>query len=137
MRGFSLFKPDHSSLTAAAFLATALTAYPVLAEEMVGMTDFVSPDAPGTHVMTFVVDLKAGEDVPMHSHGGDGVVMVLQGEAVVTGLDGTTATYKTGDTFAEPAGEVHGARVSDSGPARVIWTIVLPDGKELETPYSG
>jgi quercetin dioxygenase-like cupin family protein len=118
-------------------VAAVFAPTPAVAEEIIGSTDFVTPDAPGTHVMTFIVGLAPGEEIKMHSHGGTGMVLVLEGEAVVTELDGTSNTYKAGDTFMENVGNVHGAVVSDAGPARVLWTIVLPDGMELETPYSG
>jgi quercetin dioxygenase-like cupin family protein len=123
--------------TSFATAAIALSSQTALAEDMVGMTDLVSPDAPGTHIMTFIVDMNAGEAIPMHSHSGESIVFVLQGSGVVTRLDGSTATFSAGDTFSEPAGDVHSAVISDDGPARLIWTIVLPDGAELETPYSG
>jgi len=115
----------------------ALSSPATLGQELGGMTDLVSPDAPGTHIMTFIADLKAGEEFPPHFHGGEGIVFVMQGSLAVIGLDGTMTTYSAGETFAEPAGVVLGAKVSDDGPSRVVWTIVLPDGADLETPCSG
>jgi quercetin dioxygenase-like cupin family protein len=134
-----LFPKAHEGSFAAALLFVAVSFFPtsIMAEELIGATDFVTPDAPGTHVMTFVVGLAPGEEIKMHSHGGTGIILVLEGEAVLTELDGTAKTLKAGDTFMENAGDVHGAVVSNAGPARVLWTIVLPDGMELETPYSG
>ena len=135
----NLLSRKHVISIAAVFFSVATTVSPsvVTAEDMLGMTDFVTADAPGTHIMTFIVGLAPGEEIKMHSHDGTGMVLMLEGELMVTELNGAPKTYKAGDTFMENAGNVHGAVVTDAGPARVLWTIVLPDGKELETPYSG
>ncbi len=107
------------------------------AEEMLGTTDMITSSAPGAHVMTFYVSANPGEEFPLHSHGGDGIVLMVKGQGLITYPDGRTLEFKAGDVFEEKAGEVHGARITGDGPAEFIWTTVLPDGAELEIPYSG
>ena len=114
-----------------------LIALPAGAESLIAMTDMVAPEAPGAHVMTFYVELAPGEEVPMHSHGGTGVVVVVEGSLKVRDLDGTEHDFKAGDNFSEPSGAVHSAVITSSEPAKLIWTIVLPDGAELQTDYKG
>lgn len=108
-----------------------------LAETMLGSTDMVTAIAPGVHVMTFYVSAQPGEEFPMHSHGGDGIVLVTKGGVTLNFPNGESRELAAGDTFEEKAGEVHGAKVTGDGAAEFIWTIVLPDGAELETPYEG
>ena len=115
-------------------LAAAL---PAFAEEVVGMTDLVAPEAPGTHVFTFIIVAQPGEEFAQHSHGGTGMVLMLEGEATITWPNGDSLVIKVGDMFTEMAGDVHGAKVSDAGPAKFLWTLVLPDGAEMEIPFSG
>ncbi|SPH18431.1 hypothetical protein DEA8626_01969 [Defluviimonas aquaemixtae] len=105
--------------------------------KMLATGDFVSPDAPGVHVMTFLAEFEAGASIPLHHHGGASQVLLLEGDVDVTGADGTTVSFHPGDKMDEPAGWVHSGVVTSSEPAKLIWTIVLPDGAELETLDNG
>lgn len=115
---------------------TFLAAAPVGAADepkMLATGDFTSPDAPGVHVMTFLAEFDVGATIPAHSHGGTSQVLMLEGSLEVTQADGTRTTFKAGDKFDEAKDAVHSAVVVGDAPARLIWTIVLPDGAELET----
>ena len=102
---------------------------------MLATGEFASPEAPNAKVMTFVVEFAPGAVIPKHSHGGTGQVLVLEGDIALAHLDGTKATYHKGDVFVEEAGDVHEGTIGDA-PAQLVWTIVLPEGAELETAYS-
>ncbi len=51
---------------------------------------------------------------PDHTHTGITAHIVLEGEIIVTS-EGQTLTYKTGDRFDVPAGEVHSAQIGPQG----------------------
>lgn len=122
----------------------ALAAFPGHGQEAAGTEpmmlatgDFASPDAPGVRVMTFLAEFAAGATIPPHHHGGVSQVLLLEGDLEITDADGTKMTYRAGDKFDEAEGAVHSGLVTSSVPARLIWTIVLPDGAELETADAG
>ena len=85
--------------------------------------------------MTFVVDLAPGVVVPLHSHPGKGQVMLLDGEMTVKELNGPEVVHHKGDVWIEEVNNVHMGRNSGKETARLIWTILLPEGGELEVPY--
>ena len=62
---------------------------------------FVHRDSPHAHY-------------PDHTHSGITVHIVLEGEITVTS-EGQTITYKTGDRFDVPSGEVHSAKIGPDG----------------------
>ncbi|MEX0999506.1 MAG: cupin domain-containing protein [Thermodesulfobacteriota bacterium] len=51
---------------------------------------------------------------PEHTHCGITAHIVLDGEITVTS-EGQTVTYKTGDRFDVPSGEVHSASIGSNG----------------------
>ena len=107
------------------------------AEMTVVMNGEMEPpaDLKSFKAMTFVVDVPAGLEIPLHSHDGKGQVLLVDGELTIKSLDGKEAVYKTGDVWIEEVGNVHGGVNSGSGTARLVWTILLPEGAELEVPY--
>jgi len=95
------------------------------------MSDFVAPEAPGSHVQTYVIDVIPGGVIPLHHHLGTSIVLVLDGTLDVTHKTGGSASYGPGQTFIEPVGDVHTAAATADGPVKLVWTIVLPDGQPL------
>lgn len=51
---------------------------------------------------------------PNHTHCGITAHIVLEGEITVTS-EGKTLTYRTGDRFDVPAGEIHSAEIGPAG----------------------
>jgi len=51
---------------------------------------------------------------PDHTHSGITAHIILDGEITVTS-EGQTSTYKTGDRFDVPSGEVHSAKIGPDG----------------------
>ena len=84
-------------------------------------------------VVQLVLDFAAGAWTPLHTHGGIGVVTVIEGEITVRLEDGTETTYAVGEMWVEQPGEF--AEVGNAGdaPARVVATFLLPEGAELTT----
>lgn len=84
-------------------------------------------------LVQLVLEFAPGAWTPMHTHGGVGVVTVLEGEMTVRMEDGTEQTYAAGEMWLEHPGE-H-AEVGNAGDAvaRVVATFILPEGAELTT----
>jgi quercetin dioxygenase-like cupin family protein len=79
-------------------------------------------------------EFQAGAAAPKHTHPGDEVGYVLEGELVVE-IDGKPALkLKAGDTFFIPAGQVHSAKNPGKAAAAVLSTYILEKGKPLATP---
>jgi quercetin dioxygenase-like cupin family protein len=47
-----------------------------------------------------VLEFPPGAGVPMHHHGGNGYITMLDGELMLT-ANGVTTTYHAGDSFVE------------------------------------
>jgi len=94
-------------------------------------SDFVAPEAPTTHILTFYIDVAPGGVIPYHHHEGRSIVLIVDGVLNVTHKDGSMASYTAGQTFIEEKGDVHTAAASADGPAHLVWTIALPDGAQL------
>ncbi len=62
----------------------------------------------------FVHRDSAGAFYPDHTHTGITAHIVLDGEITVTS-EGQTVTYKTGERFDVPSGEIHSASIGSNG----------------------
>lgn len=78
-------------------------------------------------------DFEPGAVVPKHSHPGEEVGFILQGELTVDIEGKPTQTLKAGDVFFIPAGTVHAARNASKAPTVVISTYIVEKGKPLST----
>ncbi len=59
---------------------------------------------------------------PDHTHSGITAHIVLTGEITIT-CDGKTESYRSGERFDVPSGEVHSARVGKSGCRYIIGEV--------------
>jgi quercetin dioxygenase-like cupin family protein len=82
-----------------------------------------------------VLDFAPGAETPPHTHPGQVVATVLDGEITFT-TQGTTKAYKVGETFAELPGVVGQARNAGSAPATVMAVYLLPKGAPLSVPVT-
>jgi len=79
-------------------------------------------------------EFQPGAAVPKHTHPGEEIGYVLEGE-ITFELDGKgPQTLKAGDAFFVPANTVHSAKNSGKGTATVLSTYVVEKGKPLATP---
>jgi len=79
------------------------------------------------------LDFAPGSVTPLHTHGGPGLVLVLEGE-ISNAVEGKPKqTVKTGQSWVEMPGEY--AIVGNKGAtkARVSFAVVLPNGASLTT----
>jgi quercetin dioxygenase-like cupin family protein len=79
-------------------------------------------------------EFEAGAAAPRHTHPGEEIGYVLEGELLVE-IDGQPAQkLKAGDTFFIPAGKVHTAKNTGKAAAAVLSTYIVEKGKPLATP---
>jgi len=89
---------------------------------------------PGREAVVARGEFQPGAAAPRHTHPGEEIGFVLEGEVVVE-IDGQPAkTLKAGDTFFIPAGTVHTAKNTGKAAAAVISTYIVEKGKPLATP---
>lgn len=92
----------------------------------------VPPSTPFDEVQ-LVLEFPPGAGVPLHHHGGNGYITMLDGELTLT-ANGVTTIYHAGDSFVEyPDGHYRGGNITDV-PARLLVTYLVPKGKPVTTP---
>jgi len=79
-------------------------------------------------------EFATGAATPKHTHPGEELGYVLEGEITLE-IDGKPAAkLKAGDSFFVPPGTAHLARNAGKGAAAVVSTYVIEKGKPLATP---
>jgi len=76
-------------------------------------------------------DFQPGAVVPKHTHPGEEVGYVVEGELEVTVEGKPPAKLKAGDSFFIPAGTVHSAKNPGKAAAVVVSTYIVEKGKPL------
>jgi len=89
------------------------------------------PLAAPFEVVQLVLDFVPGAWTPPHTHGGQGVVMVLDG-TMTRRSEGVEAVFRPGESWVEP-GVVHEAGNATANRATVMVTFLLPKGAPLTT----
>lgn len=121
-------------LVGAACLAGAggLLAQPSgLARTLVGKADV---SVPGREAVVARVEVAPGGRAGRHTHPGDEISYVLEGETELL-VDGQPPrTVKAGESFVIPAGTVHDAHNPGTTPARLVGVFVVEKGKPLASP---
>lgn len=89
---------------------------------------------PGREAVVAKVELDAGAASGRHSHPGDEISYVLEGEGelLIEGED--PRRVKAGDSFVVPAGTIHDAVNTGPGTLKVVGVYVVDKGKPLATP---
>ena len=118
----------------AAFMGGAV-ALPSLSAQQKGVkrTDLQRHDlsAPGREAVQVRVELDPGVAFPRHSHPGEEIIYVLEGQLEYR-IDGRPAVrLHAGDVYFIPAGAVHTARNVGSGPGAELATYVVEKRKPL------
>ena len=94
--------------------------------------EVTSPPA-AFETINLVLDFAPGAWTPFHSHGGQGIVTVLDGELIHRPEGGAERRLVAGESFLEIPGHPHVAGNASSANTRVLFTILLPPGTELTT----
>ena len=90
--------------------------------------------APGREVVQVRVDFDPGYVSPKHTHPGEEIIYVIEGELEYE-VEGTPpARYKAGDVLFVPAGAVHWVKNVGSTNGAELATYVVEKGKPLFVP---
>ncbi len=84
----------------------------------------------------FSLEFAPGAATPAHDHPGQVLVTVLEGEVTLV-TPGAKKVNKVGDSFIESPNEVGTASNTGTGKARVVVSIVAPQGPPLATEHPG
>jgi quercetin dioxygenase-like cupin family protein len=88
----------------------------------------------GREAVTARGDFQPGATVPKHTHPGEEISYVLEGEVILEIEGKPPQTVKAGTAFFVPAGTVHSAKNAGKTAAAVLSTYIVEKGKPLATP---
>jgi quercetin dioxygenase-like cupin family protein len=89
---------------------------------------------PGREAVTAVAEFQPGAAAGRHTHPGEEIGYVLDGQLLLEQDGKPAVTLHAGQTFLIQPGTVHNATNSGSGTARVVATYLVEKGKPLATP---
>lgn len=128
------FKFAISSVLAVAALGTAgalMAQASGLTRTLVGRADV---SVPGREAVVARVEVAPGAKAGRHTHPGDEISYVLEGEATLL-IDGQPPRIvKAGESFVIPAGIVHDAHNDGAAPIKLVGVYVVEKGKPLASP---
>lgn len=97
--------------------------------EIVHQTSTPIANVPGDfELVTLVLAFDPGAWTPLHMHGGDGLVTVLEGAMTLEMLGEDPRPYATGEQWKEHVGRPHRAGNEGAERAVISVTFVLPRG---------
>ena len=115
----------------AAFAGVLVAQNPGLTRTIVHKSDVASP---GYEAVVARIEVAPGGTAGWHTHPGDEIDYVLEGEAELLIAGQPPRKVTAGDAFVIPAGTVHNARNAGSAPVRVIGVFVVDKSKPLASP---
>ena len=102
-----------------------------LTRTIVGRADV---SVPGREAVVARVEVAPGARAGRHTHPGDEISYVLEGESELL-VDGQPPRIvKAGESFVVPAGVVHDAHNAGSTPVKLVGVYVVEKGKPLASP---
>jgi quercetin dioxygenase-like cupin family protein len=120
-----------SSAQAPAPTAAAAAPVSALKRELVGRADV---SVPGREAVIARVEVAPGGKAGRHTHPGDEISYVMEGEATLL-VDGQPPRkVKAGESFVIPAGVVHDAHNDSNAPIKLVGVYVVEKGKPLASP---
>ena len=89
--------------------------------------------APGREAVIVDVEIAPGASVGRHTHPGEEISYMIDGEGELV-IDGQPPRkVKTGDSFMVPAGKIHDFRNTGAGTLKLHAVYVVEKGKPLST----
>lgn len=88
---------------------------------------------PGREVVQVRVDIPAGTAFPRHSHPGEEMVYMIEGELEYSLESRSPVTLKAGEVLFIPAGTVHAVKNTSSSNGAELATYIVEKGKPLLT----
>lgn len=102
-----------------------------LTRTLVGRADV---SVPGREAVVARVDIAPAGKAGRHTHPGDEISYVLEGEATLL-IDGQPPrVVKAGESFVIPAGTVHDAHNTTASTVKLVGVYVVEKGQPLATP---
>ena len=102
-----------------------------LTRTMVGRGDV---SVPGREAVVARVEVAPGGKAGRHSHPGDEISYIIEGEGTLL-IDGEPPRIvKAGESFIIPAGVIHDAHNNGTVPVKLVGVYVVEKGKPLATP---
>jgi quercetin dioxygenase-like cupin family protein len=125
-----------------AIATAASVAVPILGEsgtaaggerKIIAESRFDVTNAPGqAELVQLVVDFPPGAWTSWHTHGGQAINLVLEGEITLRHA-GMEHPYRAGQAWTDSSGQVHAAGNTGSGKARLLTNFLLPQGAPQTT----
>ena len=120
-----------AALAAIIGVASILAQAPGIQRTVVHKADV---SVPGREAVIARVELAPGASAGRHTHPGDEITYVMEGEAEIIVQGQPTRKVKAGDGFVIPAGAIHDAHNTGSTPLKLAGIYVVEKGKPLATP---
>lgn len=137
-QGAILITLTFKKLLSSALSVTALLSSSVVLAQSTGLTRTVVVKAdvsvPGREAIIARVDVAPGGVAGWHTHPGDEISYVEEGEAELSVAGQAPRLIKAGEGFVIPAGLVHSAKNHGTVTAKLVGVYVLEKGKPLATP---
>ncbi|MRW90811.1 cupin domain-containing protein [Duganella sp. FT80W] len=110
---------------------TALAQTPGIRRSVIQKADL---SAPGREAVVAKVELDAGATAGRHSHPGEEIGYVLEGEGDLLIYGEDPRHLEVGDSYIIPAGTVHDAINTGKSTMRLVSVFVVEKGKPMATP---
>ena len=78
-------------------------------------------------LVQLVVDFEPGAWTSLHTHGGQAINLVLEGEIKLR-QNGVDRPHRAGESWTDSSSQVHAAGNTGSGKARLLTNFLLPPG---------
>jgi quercetin dioxygenase-like cupin family protein len=116
-----------------AFVGIIAAQAPALTRTIVTRADV---SVPGREAVIARVEVAAGGVAGWHTHPGDEISYVAEGEATLLVAGQPPRKVAAGEGFVIPAGVVHSARNDTASVTRLVGVYVVEKGQPLATPAS-
>lgn len=114
-------------------VGTLLAQAPALSRTLVMKADV---SVPGREAVIAKVEVAPGGVAGWHTHPGDEISYVAEGEATLMIAGQAPRKVSAGEGFVIPAGVVHNAKNDGASPTRLVGVYVVEKGKPLASPAS-
>ena len=91
---------------------------------------------PGREAVIARVEVAPGGVAGWHTHPGDEISYIVEGEATLMVAGQAPRKVKAGEGFVIPAGVVHNAQNDGTTPTKLVGVYVVEKGKPLASPAS-
>ena len=129
--------PLAKKCAAAALLAVVAAAgiaqAPAITRTVVARADV---SVPGREAVAARVEVAAGGQSGWHTHPGDEISVVNEGEAVLMVAGQPPRKVVAGEGFIIPAGTPHNAKNESAAPVKLVGVYIVEKGKPLASPAS-